>query len=408
MPHTEKEELVQEPDKDRPSAEWIQALRRRYPTEREIDRILNLRQERRHGPGYKTLPLPQLCQCLESLLREDLGSSFEISDARWLSGGASKVQMAFNLEWDRPGLGFEKTAMVLRMEPAESIVETSRRREFQLIKAFEGVVPVPHAFWCDADARHLPYPAMVYGFAPGVTKPTDASGGVTGMGILMPPAIRARLAPQFIDHLRTIHGHDYRKADLTAFDVPASGTTQCAEWCLNNFERVWEEDCDEDIPLMRVIAAWLRRNLPVLEKPALIHADYRSGNFLFTEHDTRITAILDWELGHIGDRHQDLAWTTSRAFGNLAEDGKTFLVSGLMPEDEFFDAYRKASGFKVNPRTVHWYKIYNAYSLAVMTLATGYRAARNGKTHQDVLVTWVIGVGYSFLDEIRELIEKGC
>lgn len=398
---------MQRPDKDRPSAEWINALRRRFPTESEIDRTLTQRMERRSGPGYKTLPLSELTKSLSALLSESLGSSFEISETRWLSGGASKVQMAFSLEWDRPGIGFEKTAMVLRMEPAESIVETSRLREFQLIKAFEGVVPVPHAFWCDADAKHMPYPSMVYGFAPGVTKPTDAAGGVTGMGILMPPAVRAKLAPQFIEHLCTIHKHDFSNIGLTAFDVPTAGTTQCAEWCLNNFERVWEEDCEEDIPLMRVIAAWLRRNLPKLDKPSIIHADYRSGNFLFTEHDTRISAILDWELGHIGDRHQDLAWTTSQAFGSLAEDGKTFLVSGLMSQQEFFDAYEKNSGFKVDAKTVHWYKIYNAYSLAVMTLATGYRAARNGKTHQDVLVTWVIGVGYSFLEEIRGLIEEG-
>ncbi|MBS0370532.1 MAG: phosphotransferase family protein [Proteobacteria bacterium] len=398
---------MQQPDKDHPSAAWISSLRQRFPTETEVDRILTRRQERRSGPAYKTLPLPELCGCLESLLHEDLGSAFEISDAHWLSGGASKVQMAFNLEWERPGLGFEKTAMVLRMEPAESIVETSRLREFQLIKAFEGVVPIPHAFWCDADARHLPYPSIVYGFAPGVTKPTEASGGVTGMGILMPPTVRAKLGPQFVEHLCTIHNRDFSNAGLDAFNIPATGTTQCAEWCLNSFERVWEEDCGEDIPLMRVVAAWLRRNLPVLDRPSIIHADYRSGNFLFTEHDTRITAILDWELGHIGDRHQDLAWTTSRAFGSLAEDGRTFLVSGLMSESEFFDTYQRASGFKVDPRIVHWYKIFNAYSLAVMTLATGYRAARNGKTHQDVLVTWVIGVGYGFLEELRELIEVG-
>ena len=147
--------------------------------------------------------------------------------------------------------------MVMRMEPAESIVETSRLREFQLLKAFEGVVPVPHGFWCDADAKYLPYPGMICGFAPGVTKPTDATGGVTGMGILMPPDVREKLAPQFIDYLCQIHAHDHSGANLSAFDIPSAGTTQCAEWCLNYFERVWEEDCQEDVPMMRVIAAWL-------------------------------------------------------------------------------------------------------------------------------------------------------
>ena len=398
---------LQRPDKDHPSAEWIQSLRRRFATEREVDHVLTRRQERRSGPGYKTLPLTEIVKNLETLLHDNLGTTFELSEARWLAGGASKVQMAFSLEWDRPGVGFEKTAMVLRMEPAESIVETSRLREFQIIKAFEGVVPVPPAFWCDPEGKYFPYPAMVYGFAPGVAKPTESGGGVSGVGTRMLPEFRERLSVQFVDYLCKIHAHDYRNAGLTAFDVPAPGT-QCAEWLVNGFDRAWEEDWYEDVPLMRVISAWLHRNLPSLEQPALVHADYRAGNFLFTEHDARFTAILDWELAHIGDRHQDLAWTTSRAFGSLAEDGKTFLVSGIMPASQFFEAYEKATGFKMNPKTLHWYKVFNSYSLAVMTLGTGYRAVRNGKTHQDVLLAWLFGIGALFLDEIRVLIEEGC
>lgn len=394
-------------NKDQPSAEWIKALRQRFPTEKRIDHILTRRMERRTGPGYTTLPMPELTKRVESLIRSQIGGGFDLSNARWLAGGASKVQMAFDLEWDRPCVGFEKTAMVMRMEPAESIVETCRLREFQLLQAFTGSVPVPHGFWCDDEAKHLPYPGIICGFAPGVTKPTSASGGVTGMGTLIPADIRDTLATQFVDNLCKIHNFDFSSANLSAFEIPSAGTTQCAEWCLNNFDRVWEEDCAEDIPLMRVIAAWLRRNLPVLDQATMVHADYRTGNYLFTEHDTRMTAILDWELGHIGDRHQDLAWTTSQAFGSLAEDGKTFLVSGLMTKEKFFEEYEKKSGFKIDPKTLHWYGIYNRYSLAVMTLATGYRAARNGKTHQDVLLTWVIGVGYSFLEEIRAMIEKG-
>ena len=78
-----------------------------------------------------------------------------------------------------------------------------------------------------------------------------------------------------------------------------------------------------------------------------------------------------------------------------------------MPEDEFLDAYQQASGLTVDARSLHWYKVYNNYSLAVMTMATSYRAVRNGKTHQDVLVAWLIGIGYLFMEEIRALIEKG-
>jgi aminoglycoside phosphotransferase (APT) family kinase protein len=396
---------MQQIDKDRPSAQWINSLRERFPVEKEIDHTLTRKMERRSGPGYVPISLATLVENVESLLRAEIGGAFEIRDARWLSGGASKLQMAFTLVWNRPKTGLEQTAMVLRMEPAESIVETSRLREFQLIKAFEGVVPVPPVFWCDAEGKHLPYPGLIYGFAEGVTKPTNASSGVSGLGMRLPVDIRDRLAPQFVEHLAAIHVHDFRKADLSAFEVPSIGTTQCAEWGLNSWDRIWEEDSDEDVPLMRVASAWLRRNMPVLDQVSIVHSDYRTGNFLFTEENVKISAWLDWELGRIGDRHQDLAWTTSSAFGSYDEDGKTLLVCGLMPEAAFFAAYEKASGLKVLPKTVHWYKVYNNYSIAVLILATGYRIARNGKTHQDVLVTWLIGIGYKMLDEIRSLIE---
>ncbi|MGQ0698612.1 MAG: phosphotransferase family protein [Panacagrimonas sp.] len=394
------------PDKDHPSPEWIASLRRRFQVERPIDALLTRKLERRAGPPYTPVTLPQLSEGLDSLLRKELGSGFQLSEARWLSGGASKLQMAFTLDWDRPGIGREKTPMVLRMEPAESIVETSRLREFQLIKSMEGVVPVPPVFWCDELGEHLPYPALVYGFAPGVTKPSNAVSGVSGAGTQLTPEVRRVLAPQFVDHLARIHGRDWRSAGLTEFDAPAPGT-QCAAWGVHWWERVWEEDGDEEVPLLRLAAAWLRRNLPVLEQPVIVHSDYRLGNFLFTEHDLQITAWLDWELGRIGDRHQDLAWTTSRAFANVDTDGKTLLVCGMLPEPAFMEAYEKASGATVDARTLHWYKVYNNYSLSILLIASGYRAARNGKTHQDVLVTWLIGIGSMILDQLRTQLEQG-
>ncbi|TVT48697.1 MAG: phosphotransferase family protein [Denitromonas halophila] len=397
---------MQVQDKNRPDAAWIEHLRARFPCEREIDRILVRKLSLRDGPGFSPVPLETLVAGVEALLVAEQVPDFTVTNPRWLSGGASKLQMAFDLEWQRPGLGFEKTAMVLRMEPAESIVETSRLREFQLIKAFEGVVPVPPVFWCDPDGTYLPYPALIYGFAPGVTKPSTAASGVSGLGMVIPESVRRHLAPQFVDMLARIHCHDFSQNALSAFDVPLINTTQCAEWGVNWWERVWLEDCEENVPMMHLAAAWMRRNLPVLDVASVVHSDYRSGNFLYTEHDNRITALLDWELGRIGDRHQDIAWTTSRAFSSMSEDGKTVLVCGLMPEREFYEGYEKASGLSINPKTVHWYKVFNAYSIATLTLGTGYRIARNGKTHQDILVAWLIGIGGMIVDEMRTLLEE--
>ncbi|MES2682000.1 MAG: phosphotransferase family protein [Pseudomonadota bacterium] len=398
---------MQNIEKSRPSPEWIAALRRRFPTEREVDRVLTRKLERRAGPGFIPLQLETLVKGAESLIRAHIGSNFKLSDARWLSGGASKLQMAFTLDWAPPGKAREVTPMVLRMEPAESIVETSRLREFELIRAFEGIVPVPPVYWCDSLGEHLPYPGLVYGFAQGVAKPSASSSGVSGLGTQLPPELRQKLVPQFVDCLAKIHTRDIASAGLTAFDIPSAGT-QCAEWGVNWWERVWEEDSDEDSPLVRLCAGWLRQNMPKLDRASIVHADYRVGNFLFTEHDSRISAWLDWELGKVGDRHQDLAWTTSSGFATRDTDGETVLVCGLMPENAFFEAYEKASGLSINPKTVHWYKVFNNFTILVLLLATGYRIAKGGKTHQDVLVTWLMGISAMLQEEMRGLIEKGA
>lgn len=392
-------------DKNRPTHEWIEYLRKRFPCEKELDRILTRKLQRRAGPPYLPVSLETLVKGTAALLASELKDEFEITEANWLSGGASKLQMGFKLNWNQPGVGRTSTPMVLRMEPSESITETSRLREFQIIKALEGHVPVPPTYWVDAEGKFLPYPAIIYGFAKGVTKPTASTSGVSGVGTHIPESLRVELGAQFVEHLARIHTFDWRAADLSAFDQPALGT-QAVEWKLNHWERVWEEDVNEDVPLMRLAMAWLRDNMPPIDHVSVVHGDYRTGNFLYTEDDNRISAWLDWELSYLGDRHEDLAWSTKALFGHPAEDGTTFLVGGFTPTAEFFATYEKASGLPVNPKTLKFYDLFSGYKSVAICLATGVRATRNGKTHQDVLVAWLAGISYSLLEELRTQLEE--
>jgi aminoglycoside phosphotransferase (APT) family kinase protein len=392
-------------DKNRPDPAWIEDLRRRFPCEREIDRVLTRKLHRRSGPAYSPIAINTLVQGIDALLRKNSVTDFRISDPRWLSGGASKIQMAFALEWDAPDVGRTSTDLVLRMEPPESIVETSRLREFQIIKAFTGRIPVPPTYWVDPDGECLPHPAIVYGFAQGVTKPSNATSGVSGLATNLGPTLRPLLGPQFVEHLAAIHCFDWRSADIDAFDKPTH-PTQTVEWQLNWWERLWNEDANEDVPLMRLAMAWMSSNMPAVDHVSMIHGDYRTGNFLFTEEDNRISAWLDWELAHLGDRHEDLAYATNVACGHLAEDGKTFLISGLMSEAEFYAAYERSSGLSVDARRLAFYRIFNAYKAVVITLATGYRIARNAKTHQDILIAWLMGVSGPLLEQLRDALDR--
>jgi hypothetical protein len=140
--------------RQQPTPEFIADVRRRFPVEREMDRVLTRKMERRSGPGYTPIALSDLIEGTAALIRADIGDDFRLGNARWLTGGASKIQMAFDLEWKgREGGARRVTPMVLRMEPPESVVETSRRREFELIHALEGRVPVPPCFSLTKKAR---------------------------------------------------------------------------------------------------------------------------------------------------------------------------------------------------------------------------------------------------------------
>ncbi len=64
-------------------------------------------------------------------------------------------------------------------------------------------------------------------------------------------------------------------------------------------------------PAIRLGINWLRRNRPsVSPRPSLVHADFRNGNMLV--HEGRLVAMLDWELAHVGDPMEDLAWMCVR------------------------------------------------------------------------------------------------
>ena len=387
--------------RDAPTESFIKQMRERFPTEREFDSMLTRKLQHRNSPRRAATTLKEFSVYLDAFLRAHLDNDFEVSRLRWMTGGGSKIQLAFSLNWNDPEHGRTTTQMVIRMEPQESLNATSRMREFQLIRAFAKTLPVPRIFWVDPDGRWFPEPSLIYAFANGVTKPSAIEGRVSGVGNDFGPRLRLLLGPQFIEHLAAIHSFDFSASDLSAFDVPKTGSTESALWQLNRARRIWEEDRGEDLPILEIASNWLERNLPTLDRVSVLHGDYRAGNFLFDEASGQVTAWLDWERGYLGDRHRDLAWITMPLFGHYAEDRTTLLVSGLVPLEDFYSKYEAASGLKIDMKRLRYYRILNSYQLIASILGTGYRVARLGRSHQDILLTWIEGIVYQIAEDLR-------
>ena len=324
-----------------------------------------------------------------------------VSDVRRMGGGASKEQFQFSLTTDH-----SSTHYVLRMDPVQTAAETDRRREFEVLNAYSAHVPAPTADWIDEHGKNFGQPSAIMRFVSGVTKPSTKTSGpnVTGLGTFFPADLRDSLGPQFIGTLSEIHRVDVSEQDIPSFAVPRPGTEQAALWQLNWMSRVWHDDHVHPSVLSAVTERWLRQNLPTCERPVMVHGDYRTGNFLFDEESSRITAILDWEWAHVGDFHEDLAWIIQELY-TTKEDGREY-VCGLVERDRLIELYQEHSGNTVNFQTLRWYEIYCAYKSYVITLATSIRAARDSASHQDVMLSWLAPAGYRFSTPLCRMISE--
>jgi aminoglycoside phosphotransferase (APT) family kinase protein len=323
-----------------------------------------------------------------------------MKNLRPLTGGASKEQFVFDLDWTCNGEQRTAERMVIRREPEESVVETSRLREYQLIAAVKDILPVPPVYWLDETGAELTRPTMICGFVTGVQKPPAGTSNVTGVGIQFDEAHRAAIGPQFIEYLAKIHNFSNPTADLSAFDMPRLGTTDDVDWQINWWSRVWREDSLEAVPLFTFAERWLRANRKPLDKISLVHGDFRTGNYLFDATTKKITAILDWELGYFGDRHMDLAWILMEIFSTTDAQGNKF-SSSLFDEADFLAEYSRVSGLTVDPERLRYYKVFVAWKGVVHTQATALRVASGAKSHQDVLLSWFSGLSYPLLESLR-------
>ncbi|MFW2828934.1 phosphotransferase family protein [Sphingomonas sp. ID0503] len=365
-----------------------------------VRRVLERRAARKRGaPPYR----PRAEAPVEEALARFLATAApdaRIEGLKRLGGGASKEQFSFHIAAGHPQAG----RYVLRMEPLQSISESDRRREFEVLRAFGEIVPAPVPVWLDAEGEVLGQPAAIMKFVGGVTKPSENVGGVTGLGTILGDRLRPLIAPQFIDCLARIHGYDWEGKGLDSFEAPTGDPRRAALWQLNWWSQVWREDRTQSFPVMALAERWMRRNLPAADDIVLVHGDYRTGNYLFDEADGRITALLDWELCHLGDFHEDIAWMLQRLFGSVEHDRQ--LAAGLLERGEMIAAYEAASGRKIDRRTLHFYEVFSAYKCIVITMATGVKAARDRHNHQEVLLTWLAPIGHIFAAELADLLKQ--
>lgn len=368
-----------------------------------VDLALKKKMQRRGAVVHEQPSTEAVSKRLNDFLRKRVDGQFQIKELKRLAGGASKEQFVFTLVEGANGATTSRT-MVLRMDPPGSMVETPRRREFDVLRAVEKTLPVPAMHWVAEDETELGAPSLLCGYMTGAASARDAKKTASGLGTVYGTELRARLAPQFVQHLAALHAFDWSGSDLGSFERPRPGTTDAVDWRLASIDRAWVEDSFSAHPTIALTREWLWKNRPTVDHISIVHGDYRNGNFLFDEDRGEITAILDWELTYLGDRHHDLAYAMMDGWGETDETTGDFYCSALIRRDDFIAEYERLSGFQVDPVRLHYYTVLNMYWAAVALVGTGPRNSAERLTHLDAMQTFLSGLGAFYLNQLLALI----
>jgi aminoglycoside phosphotransferase (APT) family kinase protein len=126
-----------------------------------------------------------------------------------------------------------------------------------------------------------------------------------------------------------------------------------------------------DRPIIALGLKWLEDNCPPQVEPVLNHGDYRMGNLL--ADGSRLTGVLDWEIAHFGDRHEDLAFGCMAVWRFARYDRPAL---GLGSLEDYFTAYEAESGTTVDPARFRFWTIYRTvwWALGCLKMAAQWRS----------------------------------
>lgn len=299
-------------------------------------------------------------------------SGLSVTNLFRIPGGASRETWMFDAHWTE-GSRECVAHYVLRKDPPASLVESDREVEYAFYSAFAGTaVPVPGMRWLEGDESHLGGAFFIM---------DRILGCDSNPNRIREPDYdesRAMLSRQMYEILAGIHTASWEQTPIaTLTDVPAPD--QCWKRELDYWEGMIDANELHAQPVIRAAIRWCRANPPPpAQRVGVVHGDYRVGNFLYTKDG--IKGIVDWEMAHLGDPLEDLAWS----FMELWEFGVTGKKGGIIPQEEAIHLYEQASGLKVDREALHWWDVFSSVKAQGIWL-TGARSFDERRSQEPIL-----------------------
>ena len=284
--------------------------------------------------------------------------------ARFLSGGTQNEIYEI-----RRG----EESCVIRIPPPGAPPDRDKGilREWRIIEALDGT-DVPHtpAVAVCPDASVLGRPFYLMGFVDGWS-PMDHKKWPAPFDTDL--VARAGLAYQLAEGIALLSKVDWQAKGLADLGRPDGFHERQVDRWTGFFERIK----GREIEGLDVATEWLRTHRPLDFVSGIMHGDYQFANVMYRDGaPARMAAIVDWEMGTVGDPKLDLAWMVQSwpadTSAPQASEMSYVDMVGMPSRAEVVAHYAEVSGRQVDD--LDYYLILAKWKLAIV-LEQGFQRA---------------------------------
>lgn len=300
---------------------------------------------------------------LRRYLDQHLGAISGTLDLRKLEGGQSNPTYRLQVG---------ARTYVLRSKPFGQVLSSAHAvdREYRVVTALAGSeVPVARTVCLCEDAEVIGAPFYVMEFVEGRVFWDPSLPELN-------PLQRRQMFGELNRVIAALHQVDYRAVGLETFGK----AERFFERQIGRWTKQYRDSETCRIESMEKLIAWLPTHIPLGDETSIVHGDYRLDNAIFESTESRIVAVLDWELSTLGHPLSDFAYhcmTWRLPPGPLRGlAGVDLVAAGIPTEDEYIQMYCARTGRAlIEPDTWTFCMAFNLFRLAAILQGIARRAA---------------------------------
>ena len=173
------------------------------------------------------------------------------------------------------------------------------------------------------------------------------------------PAERFAIFKAKIETLADLHNTDHEAIGLGDYGKPGNYMGRQVDRWTKQYKASETVHLDE----MERLIEFLPQSLPEQERTSVVHGDYRLDNMVLHPTEPKVAAVLDWELGTLGEPLADFTYLLMNWVNGSISTLPDIKAHGLPTLEEAVEIYCQRTN-RPGLRDLDWFFSYNMFRLA--------------------------------------------